>query len=184
MKLNRSFVWAFVLLVLVAALYRLMPNRPLGFAPQIAMALFGGAMIKDRKWAISLPLLSMLISDILFEVLFQMGQTEINGFYSGQFINYLLFAGIAVLGFSLRHVNVKNVLGYSLLAPTVYFVASNFLVWISGGGFSRPFTFAGLMQCYVDAIPFYQGSVMATMLFSALLFGGYQLITKPTLQVR
>jgi ABC-type microcin C transport system permease subunit YejB len=71
MKLNRSFVWAFVLLVLVAALYRLMPNRPLGFAPQIAMALFGGAMIKDRKWAISLPLLSMLISDILFQVLYQ-----------------------------------------------------------------------------------------------------------------
>jgi hypothetical protein len=178
MKLNKSFVWAFVLLVLVAALYRIMPNRPLGFAPQIAMALFGGAMIQDRKWAIALPLLSMLISDILYQVLFSLGMTEIAGFYSGQFTNYLLFAGVAVLGFTMGKVNLKRVLGYSVAAPTLYFLVSNFIVWISGGGFARPLTGAGMIQCYLDAVPFYGGSLAATVLFSLVLFGGFAALTK------
>ena len=49
MKINKSVVLSFILLVVIASLYRIMPGRPLGFAPQIAMALFGGAVIKDRK---------------------------------------------------------------------------------------------------------------------------------------
>ncbi len=178
MKLNRSIIISLVLLIIVAALYRIIPSRPLGFAPHIAMALFGGAMLKDRKWAFALPIFSMFLSDALYEVLYRNGLSDISGFYKGQITNYILFMGLTLIGFMIRKVNVINVAAASLAAPTVYFLVSNFLVWISGGGFNRPKTFGGLMQCYTDALPFYTGSLAATVVFSLVLFGGYYFVSK------
>ena len=70
MKLSRYTLLSLLLLVLVAAIYRVIPNRPWGFAPQFAMTLFCGAMIKDKKIAFLLPLLSIFISDLLYQVLY------------------------------------------------------------------------------------------------------------------
>ncbi|MEY3436021.1 MAG: hypothetical protein RL335_477, partial [Bacteroidota bacterium] len=80
MKLNRQLVINFTLLVLVASLYRVLP-RPYGFAPQIAMALFAGAVVKDKRFAFAFPLLSMFLSDLLYQALFIMDLTPIQGFY-------------------------------------------------------------------------------------------------------
>jgi len=179
MKVNKSLIWSLFLLIVVAALYRVIPGRPPGFAPQIAMAVFAGAMIKDKKWAFALPLFSMFLSDVLYEILYNYGYTDVSGFYKGQLINYVLFIGITCLGFLMRRVTVQNILGFSLLAPTVYFLASNFLLWARGGGLQRPKTFAGMMQCYTDALPFYKVSLEATVVFSILLFGGYYLLNRP-----
>ena len=102
MKLNRSVLIAFGLLVISSSLYRAWPGRPYGFAPQMAMALFAGAMIRDKRWAFILPLLSMLISDVFYQVLYANGYTTIEGFYSGQWLNYLLIAGITAFLFLLK----------------------------------------------------------------------------------
>ena len=52
MKISRSIIFALVLTIVASALYRIMPNRPMGFAPQIAIALFSGALcVKNKKWA-------------------------------------------------------------------------------------------------------------------------------------
>jgi hypothetical protein len=178
MKLNKKFVWALAALVVLAAVYRLIPGRPMGFAPQIAIALFGGAIIKDKKWAFVLPLLSMFLSDLIFEIIYQTGATQTPGFYSGQWFNYLLFAGITIMGFAIKKIKLTNVLGFSLLAPTAYFLVSNLGVWIGNGGFGRPKTLSGLMQCYADGLPFYQGSLAATVIFCGVLFGGYVWLTR------
>ena len=66
MKLNRSILIIFLLSLVAAAIYRLIPDKPEGFAPQMAMALLGGAIIKDKKWAFILPVLSLFISDLAF----------------------------------------------------------------------------------------------------------------------
>ena len=63
MKPSKNIVWSFVLLVIIAALYRIIPGRPFGFAPQWAMAIFAGAVIRDKKWAFIIPVLSMFVSD-------------------------------------------------------------------------------------------------------------------------
>ncbi len=187
MKLNRTFFWALIALVVVAALYRIIPNRPAGFAPQIAMALFGGAIVKDKKWAFMLPLFSMFISDVLYQVLYNLNMTDIKGFYGmGQFTNYVLFAGITVMGFMINKNSVKNILTLSIVAPTAYFLVSNGLVWLAGGPNainvlnSQPLTrdLTGLIQTYMQGIPFYKGSLMATVCFSIILFGGYYMLTK------
>lgn len=158
-----------------------MPGRPYGFAPQIAMAIFGGAIIKDKKFAFLLPLLAMFVSDGLYQLLYINGVGIIPGFYEGQALNYLLFAGLTVFGFFIKNFNVKNIAIASISAPTVYFLISNFLVWASASplaGLQRPKTFSGLMMCYGDGLPFYPWSLASTFVFSAILFGSYYFMTK------
>jgi hypothetical protein len=88
-----------------------------------------------------------------------------------------------VFGFFIKNFNVKKIAIASFVAPTVYFLISNFLVWASASplaGFARPKTFSGLLMCYSDGLPFYPWSVAATFIFSALFFGSYYfMFTKP-----
>lgn len=181
MKITRSLIISLCLMILISALYRIMPNRPFGFAPQIAMGLFSGALfVNNKKWAFALPLVSLLISDVLYQVLHSYGLTPIIGFYDGQAVNYLLFGCMTCFGFLINTNKISNVAIASLAAPTSYFLVSNFLVWVSdpalGFGLNRPRTFGGLIQTYGDALPFFKYSIAATLVFSALLFGTYYLI--------
>ena len=191
MKLNRSLLLAFGLLVLAASLYRAWPGRPFGFAPQMAMALFGGAVIKDKKWALILPLLSMIVSDIFYQVLYVNGVSAIKGFYSGQWLNYLLIVGITLFGFLLKKRNVVRVAAFSLTGSVLFFLLSNFGVWAGGGGLNRPKTFDGLMLCYYDGLAFlrdyglikgfYGNLFIGDLFFCAVLFGSYAILNRPSL---
>lgn len=188
MKLTKNTLLSFLLLIIVASLYRVWEGRPFGFAPQIAMAIFGGAVIRDKRLAFVLPLLSMLISDVLYQVLYINGVTTIKGFYAGQWINYILFAALTVFGFLMKKVNLKNVLGFSIGGSLLYFILSNFTVWIGGGGLGRPLTFEGLLLCYGDALAFYRdygvipgfagNFVFGDLFFSVILFGTWYLVTR------
>ncbi|HET7118621.1 MAG TPA: DUF6580 family putative transport protein [Hanamia sp.] len=182
MKINRQIIFSFILLIIIASLYRIMPGRPYGFAPQIAMAIFGGAIIKDKKFAFLLPILAMFVSDALYQLLYVNGLGNISGFYDGQVLNYILFAGLTVFGFFIKNFNIKRIAIASFAAPTVYFLISNFLVWTSSSplaGLGRPKTFSGLMMCYGDGLPFYPWSLASTFIFSAILFGSYYFIARP-----
>lgn len=180
MKFSKNLVFSFVLLVVVAAVYRIMPGRPWGFAPQIAMALFAGSVVKDRKYAFALPIFSMFISDLIYQLLYVFGAGIIPGFYEGQLTNYILFSLITVVGFFIKERSVFGIVAGSIAGPTLYFLTSNFLVWTSGGGLARPKTFEGLIMCFNDALPFYKTSIIATLFFSAILFGSYFFLVKPS----
>lgn len=192
MKLNKSVLLAFGLLVLSASLYRAWPDRPYGFAPQMAMALFGGAVIKDKRWAFILPLISMLISDVVYQLLYANGLSSIKGFYEGQWVNYLLIAGLTLFGFLLKKINWIRVASFSLAGSVLFFLASNFTVWLGGGGLGRPKTFDGLLLCYYDGLAFfrdyglvkgfYGNLFIGDLFFCALLFGSYYLLNQKVLQ--
>ena len=189
MKITKTTLLTFLLLIVVASVYRIWDGRPFGFAPQIAMAIFGGAVIKDKKLAFLLPLLSMFISDLLYQLLYINGLTTIKGFYAGQAVNYVLCAGLTMFGFLMRKINLKNVLGFSISGSILYFLVSNFTVWIGGGGLGRPLTSEGLLLCYGDALYFLRdyglikgfigNFLLGDLFFSAVLFGTFMLINKP-----
>jgi hypothetical protein len=187
---SKSLLVPFCLLILVSALYRVWDGRPFGFTPQIAMAIFGGAMITNKRLALILPLLSIIISDALYEVLYINGWSEIKGFYfgEGQLTNYILIVALTVFGFFMKRVNALRVLGFSLSGSLLFFLCSNFFVWAGGGGYARPKTAEGLMMCYNDGLLFYQeyglfkgfaGNVfIGDLFFCTILFGGFYLIYK------
>lgn len=176
MKLNKYTLLSFLMLVVLAALYRAIPGRPWGFAPQFAMAIFGGAVIADKKLSFILPLLSLLISDVLYEVLYINGLYEIKGIYDGMWINYLLFGSLTFIGFYIEPGKVASIAKGIITAPTLFFIVSNFITWAGNGGYQRGMTFNGLMQTYIDGIPFYGNSLVATAVFGALLFCTYHLL--------
>jgi hypothetical protein len=176
MRSNKNLLLTLLMLVVVAALYRVIPARPFGFAPHLAMALFGGAVIKDKRLAIAFPVLSMFISDLFYHVLYINGISEMAGFYDGQMTNYLLFAGMTLFGFLMKKINVLNIAAYSVIVCTAFYILSNFFVWNSGGGWSRPHTFSGMLMAYADGLPFYGMSIIATIAFSAVLFGAWKLM--------
>lgn len=177
MKLNKQIILALVIMVATSALYRVMPGRPLGFAPQIAIALFSGSLFASKKqYSFLLPILSMFLSDLMYQVLFNYGFTSIQGFYQGQLENYILIAATTVFGFSLQGANPSKYIVSFLSAPTAYFLVSNFLVWAQGGGYKHPFTATGLVQTMVDGLPFYPYSLVSTVVFGAILFGGFRVL--------
>lgn len=188
MKNNRTTILVFTLLILASALYRVWDNRPLGFAPQIAMALFAGSIIQNKKFAFVVPILSMLISDCIYQLLYVQGLTELKGFYHGQLINYILFACVTVIGFYINKNNILAILGGSIAGVIFFYVASNFADWVGGGldlsGHPYPKTFSGLLSCFEAGLPFLKGSLWATLLFSGLFFGVYHLFTRNALSVR
>ena len=188
MKLDKSLVWTFLIMVGVAALYRVIPNRPPGFAPQMALALFGGAVIRDKKWAFALPLFSLFISDVIYQLLFVTGLTDIQGLYAYQVPIYLCFMAVTVFGFLLKKISFLNVTIFGTIGSVLFFLLSNFLVWVGGFGFARPKTFDGLMLCYSDALLFYRdyglipgftgNLLLGDLFFTGLVFGGFYLLKK------
>jgi hypothetical protein len=177
MKLNKEIVIALIIMIVTSALYRVLPGRPFGFAPQIAIALFSGSLfVNNKHFAFLLPLVSMFLSDLFYQVLYVNHLTTIQGFYDGQWQNYLLIAATAIFGFGLQTNNIGKFAGNFIAAPTVYFLVSNFMVWASFGGYQRPLTASGLLQTMVDGLPFYGYSVAGTFVFGAVMFGGLKLI--------
>jgi hypothetical protein len=182
MKLNKEIVIALIIMIATSALYRVLPGRPYGFAPQIAIALFSGSLfVKNKHFAFLLPLVSMFLSDLVYQVLYVNHLSPIQGFYDGQWQNYLLIAATAVFGFGLQTNSVSKFAGNFIAAPTVFFLISNFMVWASFGGYQRPMTASGLLQTMLDGLPFYGYSVAGTFVFGAVLFGGFKLV-QPSLK--
>ena len=160
-------------LILVAALTRVLPHPP-NFSPVEAVALFGGAYFASRRWALLVPLVAMLLSDLVL--------ARINGgLYASWFGNggialvYLCVALGVLLGYRLRgKVSGARVLGYSLLGSALFFTVTNFGAWLFEPMY--PKTAAGLVAAYVAGIPFFQWTVLGTLFYSALLFGGFALL--------
>ena len=186
MKLNRSNLLILFILILACALYRVWDSRPMGFAPQIAMALFAGSISKDKRFAFLFPILSLFISDLLYQFLYSQGLSTIKGFYSGQWQNYLLIASITIIGFFINKNKIGQILVGSLAGAVYFFIISNFMVWIGGGwdinNQPYPRSFSGLMLCYTEAMPFFKWSVLSTLLFNGIFFGSFYLLGKSVLK--
>lgn len=178
-KTNKTLFYAAATMILFAALTRLFPHYP-NFTAIGAIAVFGGSVIKDRKMAFILPLAALILSDIFLELF-----TPIKGFYGmGQLFVYGAFVLITWLAGFMGKRSVANVAFAAVWSGLIFFIISNFGVWLLSGSF-YPKTLGGLMACYWAAIPFYQGHVMGSFLlngiigdlfFTALLFGIYGII--------
>ncbi|HEU4813965.1 MAG TPA: DUF6580 family putative transport protein [Xanthomonadaceae bacterium] len=165
--------WLLATLILLAALSRLLPHPP-NFSPVEAIALFGGAFFASRALALLVPLLAMLVADFALGLLH-------GGLYAGWFgsagfwLVYLCIAASVVLGFGLRgRAGAGRVLGYCLAGSVLFFVVTNFGAWLASPVYAP--TGAGLMQAYVAGIPFFQWTVLGTIAYAALLFGGFALL--------
>ncbi|MBA4140078.1 MAG: hypothetical protein H0X70_06175 [Segetibacter sp.] len=179
-KQNNSPVLSAALLIVFAAFTRLFPH-PENFTALGAMAVFGGSVIKDKKLAFLLPLSALLLSDVCLQLF-----TSRKGFYgTTQFFVYAAFILITLLATFIRKKSVVNIAFAAVWSALIFFVISNFGVWVSSTSYAHNIT--GLLACYAAAIPFYKNelfgnfvlnSIMGNLFFSALLFSGYYVYAK------
>jgi hypothetical protein len=171
-------------MIVLAALSRLLPHPP-NFSPIEAVALFGGAYFARRGWALLVPLLAMFASDFVLALV--NGGDYFDYFANAHFLAiYACIALSTVLGFGLRgRVSGVRVLGYSLAGSVLFFVVTNAAVWATATKLAEnPACYNGLMPCYVAGLPFFQWTVLGTLFYSALLFGGFALLRMRVPQLR
>ena len=145
-------------LILILAFARLIPH-PWNFTPVIAVAILSGYFFKNIYLSFSILLISMLIADIFL------------GFYENMIFVYISLLLIAFVFFKIsKKINFKNLFIYSFAGSLIFFVISNFGVWILGspGVDNLPYdkNLNGLIECYILAIPFFGNTFISTVIFS------------------
>ena len=168
MKRSNINILIAVSLVVLAVIARIVnPGYHMyNFAPITAMGLFAGAIIKDKRLlAFLVPLAGQFIADIYFHYF-----TAIQGFYPGQFINYIAIASAAFLGMSMKQVKPVSVLAYIFGASGLFFLISNFGYFAEG---FNGYSVSGLIKTYRDAIPFFRNTILSDLICGVLLFGTY-----------
>lgn len=169
---KRNFSYGFIaILILFAALSRLIPHPP-NFAPMGAMALFGAAYFKKKHLALLVPLIALWISSLIID------NTIAAQYYDGfqWFTNPFVYLGmIAIVGLgwlTLRRPNVQSVLASALGASIVFFLISNFGVWLQ---WVPEKNFATLSATFAAGVPFFHWTLLSDVFYCAVLFGAYEM---------
>ena len=158
---NMTRLVALLSAIAAAAALRLVPHPP-NFSPIDGMALFSGAYIARRSIALAAPLAALVLSDLVL------------GFYSGMLFQYAAVVLIVLLSsVALSRKGVLRIVGAAIASSVLFFVVSNFGVWLVSGMY--PQSIAGLGACYAAAVPFFQNTVAGDLFYTALLFGGFAL---------
>ncbi len=155
----------FYLLAFLVAASRFLPHPP-NVACVGALGLFAGCYISGYR-AYLLPLAAMLLSDVVGHWFGVRGL----GFYSPvtMLSVYLGMAASVVIGRQLaKNDSWVRILGGSIAVSTVFFLVSNFGVWLGGW---YPVSLGGLTACFVNALPFYGYTLTGDLCFCAILFG-------------
>jgi hypothetical protein len=172
------------LMILTAALSRIIPHA-WNFAPIGAIALFGAAYFSNRIIAFVIPLASMWLSDVVLNNTVYANSGNGVWLFPHHFPwNYLGFLLIIPVGLLLlKKVKTTSVTGTSLIAAIVFFLVSNFGIWLGNSLYKQ--TFSGLMNCYAVAIPFFWNTLAGDLFYAALLFGVFELAQRrfPSLQI-
>jgi len=105
-------------IIIFGAIMRLIPHWP-NFTPIAAMALFAGAFFQKKYMAFIIPLAALFVSDLIL------------GLHQWMIPVYISFAVVVGVGMLLRNrIKFGTVLLATLSASVMFFVITNFSVWI------------------------------------------------------
>ena len=140
-----------------------------GVSPVAASALFAGIVLHRRAFALLVPLAAMLASDVVL------------GFYDWR-VMAVVYGALtlpALLGMFARRYRLSRAVLPSVLACSLmFFVTTNFAVWLWSGMYSPDM--AGLIQCYAMGLPFLKYTIAGDLFWAAVLFGGAWLVQRVT----
>ena len=148
-------------MICLAAALRVAPHL-WNFTPVGAMAIFSGAMLRDRRLAFAFPLLALFLGDCFI------------GFHQLMPIVYASFlVNVAIGLFLKRRRSVRRIAGATLFGAMQFFLITNFGVWWLLDSF--PKTLPGLLSCYITGLPLFWNTLAGDAFYATLLFGGYAL---------
>lgn len=156
--------------ITISVIGRIVPHLP-NFTPIIAISLLSGMLLKNPKISIAIALVSMLISDFITVNFINHSFTSNASYFTiGTFaFIYLPLIIIAYLGTKTK--SKLSFLGLSALSASLLFwVISNFGVWI-GGGLGYALNASGFLTCYTAALPFLGYQLAGDLFYTFVCFG-------------
>lgn len=155
-------------------------NGLVGLTPIFAVALFGSAYLRGSLLSVAVPLAALFLSDLVlcFTVYTSFRQGLL---YEGWYWVYMSFILIIFAGRRLlRQVSIGNIITAILVSTLIHWLVATLSECVqmqSSGSF---------MQLYVarlvSAASYELRVLTGTLIYSALLFGGYHLLTTPRLK--
>ena len=152
----RNKIFIILLMTILLIVSRLITDIP-NFTPTIALVIFTGYFIKNRYIVLLIILISQGISD------FYIGLHDSMLFI---YFSFLLIAFISPL--VIKKLNLSSVITASLIGPVIFFIISNFGVWYSMNIYSNDMR--GLIECYLAGVPFFDETLISTLLFSITIY--------------
>ena len=156
------------LLIALCVVLRIVPHPP-NFAPVGATAVFAGRTMKPAI-AIAVVIVAMFVGDVTLAWL--------HGYPAVSAVTPFVYAGFvaqAVLGRALRK-RRGGAFAAAALGSCAFFVLSNLGVWLGGTMYSLDAS--GLVACYVAAIPFFGGTLLGDVVWTAILSFAYRPLAK------
>lgn len=151
------------LIIIFSVVLRLLPHPP-NFAPIAGMALFGGVYL-NKRYALVVPLIALFISDYFL------------GFHNTMPFVYGSFVISGIIGIWIKtHKTAKNIIIGSFLSSLLFYLISNFGVWLLGGLY--PKNVPGLVLSYTMALPFFRNTIIGDLFYTGVFFGSYELILR------
>jgi hypothetical protein len=152
-----------VLLIGLALVARLLPH-PDNFTPVLAVAIFGGATLPGGA-AYLVPLAAMLGSDLLIGDALTWTSATVYG----------CFALAVCLGRWLGGNRTwARTAAVACAGSLMFYAVTNFAVWL-GPEHLYARTWAGLVECYWMALPFFRNALAGDLLWTLGLFGLFDL---------
>ena len=148
MKMKKFNICVGIFLVLAAS--RFIPHPP-NFTSLIALSFYVPALLGIRY--IPAVVISFAITDFVIGyhtgTHWTWGSVLIIGFISSYFTKDLILRLVGVIS-----------------AAVIFFLITNFGVWTSG---MYGYTFQGLLNCFVLAIPFFTFTLISTLIYSVII---------------
>ena len=150
-------IYIFLGIFLALAISRFIPHPP-NFTSLIALSFYVPVFLGISY--IPFLIISFAITDIFI------------GYHSGTFFTWGSVFLIGIISHYF-HKNITSRISGALLGALIFFIVTNFGVWLSG---MYGMTIPGLILTYTMAIPFFAYSVISTLCFSVLIEICYKIL--------
>jgi hypothetical protein len=188
-KLNKRtlvlILFAVLFMFVIIALRVIAPLSPnfefiANFSGVGAVAIFSAAYLKNKFSVLLMPALILFLSDL--GLVFTMGKSY--GFYEGWYYTYIALMLMVLIGrLIINKISVQRVLLASVAGVFAHWIISDYGVWL--GSTVYPQNLTGFWACLVAAIPYELNFLVGTLVYAALMFSAFEVLTAkyPTLRL-
>ena len=139
-----------ILVIVILSFSRLIPH-PSNFTPILAVGIFSGFYFKNFILSFFIVVSSMFLGDLYL------------GFHNTMLFTYTSLSIAVLIGIFIKDFKIKEIILSGLVGSACFFIITNFGVWAMSGMYQK--SFAGLLQSYTMAIPFFHNTLLSTFIY-------------------
>ena len=146
---NKPLIYSIILVAALVQL-RLIPHPP-NFTPILAAGIFSGYYFKNFFMSLFIIILSMFLGDLYL------------GIHDTMFFTYISLIAVVAVGFYIKKFKSLEILFGGIISSVCFFIITNFGAWLTLDMYEK--SFSGLISSYDLAIPFFQNTLVSTILY-------------------